>query len=44
MVGMELYFNGLRNNAIHVLGFSGEEGDIMKLNVMSQVDTVLRHG
>jgi hypothetical protein len=41
---VELYFNGLLNDAIHVLGFNGEDGDIKKFNVMSQVDTVLHHG
>jgi hypothetical protein len=43
-VGMELNFNGLPNDAIHVLGLSGEDGGIMKLNVVSQFDIVLLQG
>jgi hypothetical protein len=40
---MELNFNGLPNNAIHVLGLGGEDGGIMKLDVVSQVDTLVSH-
>jgi hypothetical protein len=41
---MELNFNGLPNDATHVLGLSGEDGGIMKLDVVSQVDAVCSHG
>jgi hypothetical protein len=41
---MELNLNGLLNDAIHVLDFSGEDGGIVKLNAMSQVDAVFSHG
>jgi hypothetical protein len=34
---MELNLNGLPNYVNHVLGFSGEDGGFVKLNVVSQV-------
>jgi hypothetical protein len=33
---MELNFNGLLNNAVHVLGFGGEDGGIVELNVCDE--------
>jgi hypothetical protein len=41
---MDLNFNGLPNDTIHVLGLSGEDGGIMKLGVVSLVDAVFSHG
>jgi hypothetical protein len=41
---MEINLNGFPNDAIHVSGFSGEDGGIVKLNAVSQVDTVFSHG
>jgi hypothetical protein len=41
---MELNLNGLPNNVIHVLGFSGKNGGIVKLNAVSQVDALFSHG
>jgi hypothetical protein len=41
---MDLNFNGLPNDDIHVLGLSGEDRAIMKLNAMSSVDAVFSHG
>jgi hypothetical protein len=41
---MELNLNGLRNDAIHVSGVSGEDGGIVKLNAVFQVDAVFSHG
>jgi hypothetical protein len=41
---MELNLNGLPDDAIHVLGHSGEDGGIAKLNAVSQVDAVFSHG
>jgi hypothetical protein len=32
---MELNFNGLPSDAIHVLGLSGEAGGVMKLDAVS---------
>jgi hypothetical protein len=43
-VGMELNLNGHSNDVIHVLDLGGEDGHIVKLNVVSQVDAVFRHG
>jgi hypothetical protein len=40
IVGMELKFNGLPNDAILVLGLSGEDGVI----AVSQVSAVFSHG
>jgi hypothetical protein len=37
-------FNGLPNNVIHTLGFCGEDGGIIKLNVGSWVDIVFSYG
>jgi hypothetical protein len=44
IVGMELNFNGLPNDAIHVLGRSGEDRSIMKFDAVSEVDAVFSHG
>jgi hypothetical protein len=41
---MELNPNGLLKDAINVSGFSGEDGGIVKLNAMSLVNVVFRHG
>jgi hypothetical protein len=41
---MELNLDGLPNNAIHVSGFSGKDGGIVKLNVVTQVDSVFTYG
>jgi hypothetical protein len=41
---MVLNLSGLPNNAIHVLGFSGEDGSMVKLDVVSQVDAVFSYG
>jgi hypothetical protein len=41
---MELNFNGLSNDAIHVLGLDSQDGGIVKLNAVSQVDAVFSHG
>lgn len=35
---MELSLNSFRSNSIHLPGFRGEDGGIVKLNVVSQVD------
>jgi hypothetical protein len=40
---MELNFNGLPNDAIHVLGLRGEDGGIMKFDALSEVDSVFSH-
>jgi hypothetical protein len=44
IVAMELNFNGLPKDSNHVLGLSGEDGGIMKLDVVTQVEAVLSHG
>jgi hypothetical protein len=44
IVGMELNLNGLPNDAIHVSGFSREDGGFVELNAMSQVDDVFSYG
>jgi hypothetical protein len=44
VVGIELNLNGLPNDAINVSGFSGEDGGIVKLNAVSQVDAVFSYG
>jgi hypothetical protein len=42
---MELNLIVLPNDAIHVSGFSGEDGGFLKLNaVVSQVDGVFSYG
>jgi hypothetical protein len=41
---MELSLIGLPNEAIHVLGLSGKDGGILKLNAVSQVNAVFSHG
>jgi hypothetical protein len=41
---MEFNLNGLPNDAIHVLGFSGEDEGSVKLNEVSQVDGVFSYG
>jgi hypothetical protein len=42
-VGIELNLNGLPNNAIHVLGFSGKDGGIVKLNAVSRVEAAFSY-
>jgi hypothetical protein len=37
-------FNGLPDIAVHISGFRGEDGRIVKLNVVSLVDTVFSYG
>jgi hypothetical protein len=37
---MEVNLNGLPNDAIHVLGLSGEDGGIVKLNAVSQCSAI----
>jgi hypothetical protein len=41
---MELNLNGLPNDAAHVLGFSGEDGGIVKQNAVFQVNTAFSYG
>jgi hypothetical protein len=41
---MVLNLNGLPNDAIHVLGLGSEDGGIVKLNAVPQVDAVFSHG
>jgi hypothetical protein len=41
---MEINLNVLPNEAIHVLGFGGEDGGLVKLNAVSQVDGVFSYG
>jgi hypothetical protein len=41
---MELNLNGLPNDAIHVSGLGGEDGGVVKLNAVSEVDAVFSHG
>jgi hypothetical protein len=41
VVGMDLYFNRLHEDGIHVPGFGGEDGDVVSLNAVPQIDTVL---
>jgi hypothetical protein len=41
---MELNINGPLNNAIHVLGSSGEDGGIVKQNAVFQVNTAFSYG
>jgi hypothetical protein len=41
---MELNLNGLPNNAVHVSGFCGEDGGVVNLNAVSQVDGVFSYG
>jgi hypothetical protein len=44
IVGIELNLSGLPNDAIHISGFCGEDGGVMKLNVACQVNAVFSHG
>jgi hypothetical protein len=44
IVGMELNLNVLPNDVIHVSSFSGEDGGIVKLDAVSQVNTEFSHG
>jgi hypothetical protein len=44
IVGMELNLNDLPNDVIHLSGFSGKDGGILKSKAVSQVDTVFSHG
>jgi hypothetical protein len=41
---MQLNLNGLPNDAIHVSGLGGEDGGIVQLNAVSEVDAVFSHG
>jgi hypothetical protein len=41
---MEFNLNGFPNDAIHVSGFSGEDGGFVKLNAASQFDDVFSYG
>jgi hypothetical protein len=41
---MELNLSGLPNDVIHVLGSSGKDEGIVKLNAVSQVDAIFSHG
>jgi hypothetical protein len=36
----EVTLHGLPNNTVHISGFRGEDGSIVKLNVVSLVNTV----
>jgi hypothetical protein len=40
---MEFNLSRFPDGAIHVSGFCGEDGGDVKLNAVSQVDTVLHH-
>jgi hypothetical protein len=44
IIGIELNLNGLHNDAVHVSGFSGEDGGFVELNAVSQVDGVFSYG
>jgi hypothetical protein len=41
---MELNLDGLPNDEVHVSGFSGEDGGLVKLNAVAQVDGVFSYG
>jgi hypothetical protein len=41
---MELNLNGLPNSVVHVSGFSGDDGGIVKLNAVTRVDAVFSCG
>jgi hypothetical protein len=41
---MELNLNGFPDDAIHISGLGGEDGGIVKLNAVSQVDAMFSHG
>jgi hypothetical protein len=41
---MELNLNGLRNDAVHISVFSGEDGGFVKLNAVFQVDGMFSYG
>jgi hypothetical protein len=43
-VGMEFNLNHLPDDMILVLGFCRKEAGVVRLNVVSQVDTLLHHG
>jgi hypothetical protein len=43
LLRVEFNFGGLPNNAVHVSGFCGEDGDIVELNAVSLVDTVFSY-
>jgi hypothetical protein len=40
---MEFNLDGLRNDLIHISGFGGEDGGILQLNAVSQIDAVFSH-
>jgi hypothetical protein len=40
IAGMELNLNGLPNDVIHISGLGGEDGGIVKLNVVSILATL----
>jgi hypothetical protein len=44
IVGIELNLSGLPNDANHVSVVGGEDGGIVKLNAVSQVDAVFSYG
>jgi hypothetical protein len=42
IIGIELHW--LPDDMVHVTGFGGEDAGVMKLDAVSQDDTVLCHG
>jgi hypothetical protein len=44
ITGMELSISHLPDDTIHISGFVGEDIAIMELNVVPQIDSVLRYG
>jgi hypothetical protein len=44
IVGMEFNLSRFKDDTIHVSGICGEDAGVVKLNVVSHVGTVLRHG
>jgi hypothetical protein len=40
---MEFNLNGFPNDAIHISGLCGEDGGILKLNVVSQITAVFSY-
>jgi hypothetical protein len=44
IVRVEFNLNGLRDNAVHISGFRGEDESIVELNAVSLVDTVFSYG
>jgi hypothetical protein len=41
---VEFHLDGLRNNAVHISGFHGEDGRIVELNSVFLADTVFSYG